>query len=82
MIHYSLLTHEFIIIYSTVNDISFHSVQYEVMLVKARQEHAVESAKQQKKMDRLVRELQNLRAHNTIVLTDKTLVEESNQDLE
>ena len=52
------------------------------MLVNARHEHAVESAKQQKKMDRLVKELQNLRAHNTIVLTDKTLAKESNQDLE
>ena len=52
------------------------------MLVNARHEHAVESAKQQKKMDRLVKELQNLRAHNAIVLTDKTLAKESNQDLE
>ena len=45
-------------------------------------DHAEELSKQQKKIDRLVKEVQNLRAHSTAVRMDKAVGVEQSQDYE
>ena len=45
-------------------------------------DHAEELSKQQKKIDRLVKEVQNLRAHSSAVRMDKSIGVEQSQDYE
>lgn len=51
-----------------------------IALLKA--DHAEDTAKQQKKIDRLVKEVQNLKAHGATVQLDKVIGSEQIQDYE